>query len=241
MSGPGLAPASVAPARVPPARIALIDAGGANLGSVIFALERLGVAPVVVRTPEDLRGATRVILPGVGAAQPAMQRLWDQGLVEPLRALQVPLLGICLGMQLLYESSDEGGVDCLGLLPGRVMRLRAAGGARVPHMGWNSLETVRENALLHGVPTDAQVYFVHGYAAPVTADCMVACTHGQRFAAVAQRGDVVGMQFHPERSSSVGATLLRNFLCLPAMAGLSAGPTPRGRPSTGATAAGATA
>lgn len=192
--------------------VALIDAGGANLGSVTYALERLGVSPVIVRTADELRGATRVILPGVGAAQSAMRRLSDQGLVDALRTLQVPLLGICLGMQLLYESSEEGSVECLGVLHGRVTRLCGDAGARVPHMGWNTLEPVRESTLMQDVPVDAQTYFVHGYAAPVTEDCTVACTHGQRFAAVAQRGHVAGMQFHPERSSSVGAAMLRNFL-----------------------------
>ncbi len=196
-------------------RVALIDAGGANLGSVTYALERLGITPEIVRTADGLCGATRVILPGVGAAGPAMRRLRDQGLVDALCALEVPLLGICLGMQLLYESSEEGGVDCLGLLPGRVVRLCGSAGTRVPHMGWNTLEPVRESALVQGVPADAQAYFVHGYAAPVTDDCIAACTHGQRFAAVVQREHVAGMQFHPERSSSAGAILLRNFLGMP--------------------------
>ncbi len=198
-----------------PPRIALIDAGGANLGSVTYALQRLGVIPAIVRTMDELRGATRVILPGVGAAGHAMQRLRDQGLLDALRTIKVPLLGICLGMQLLYESSEEGNVECLGLLPGRVVRLRGDPATRVPHMGWNTLEPLRGSPLMQGVPVDAQTYFVHGYAAPVTDDCVAACTHGQRFAAVVQRGAVSGMQFHPERSSSTGATLLRNFLSVP--------------------------
>lgn len=215
MSWPRAALPHVALPHVASPHVALIDAGGANLGSVTYALERLGVAPVIVRTGDGLRGATRVILPGVGAAKPAMRRLREQGLVEALRTLEVPLLGICLGMQLLYESSEEGGVDCLGLLPGRVVRLSGGPGTRVPHMGWNTLEPVRENTLLQDVPADAQTYFVHAYAAPVTDDCIAACTHGQRFAAMVQRGHVVGMQFHPERSSSAGARLLRNFLDMP--------------------------
>ena len=192
--------------------LALVDAGGANLGSVRYALERLGVEARIVRDGDGLCDAGRITLPGVGAAAPAMALLRERGLVEPLRAATVPLLGICLGMQLLFESSDEGDVACLGLLPGRVRKLRGGPGLRVPHMGWNGLEHVRDSALLDGVADGASTYFVHGYAAPVTADCVAACTHGERFAAMVQRGNVAGAQFHPERSATVGAQLLSNFL-----------------------------
>lgn len=192
--------------------LALVDAGGANLGSVRYALERLGVEARIVRDGDGLRDAGRIILPGVGAAAPAMALLLERGLVAPLRAAKVPLLGICLGMQLLFESSEEGDVDCLGLLPGRVRKMIGAPGLRVPHMGWNGLERMRDSALLDGVADDASTYFVHGYAAPVTADCIAACTHGERFAAMVQRGVVAGAQFHPERSAAVGARLLSNFL-----------------------------
>ena len=192
--------------------LALVDAGGANLGSVRYALERLGVEARIVRDGDGLCDAGRIILPGVGAAAPAMALLRERGLVEPLRAATVPLLGICLGMQLLFESSDEGDVACLGLLPGRVRKLRGGPGLRVPHMRLNGLEHVRDSALLDGVADGASTYFVHGYAAPVTADCVAACTHGERFAAMVQRGNVAGAQFHPERSATVGAQLLSNFL-----------------------------
>lgn len=193
--------------------VALIDAGGANLGSVRYALERLGVSARVVRDADGLRDAQHVILPGVGAAAPAMALLRERGLDDALRALQVPLLGICLGMQLLFESSEEGEVECLGLLPGRVHRLEAVPGARVPHMGWNTLQDLdAASALLDDIADGAQTYFVHGYAAPVTEDCIATCTHGQRFAAVVQRGRICGAQFHPERSAAAGARLLSNFL-----------------------------
>ena len=122
--------------------VAVIDAGGANFGSVCHALQRLGARPRIVRDAEGLAGAARVLLPGVGAAGEGMRRLHAQGLVAPLRALRVPLLGICLGMQLLFESSEEGAVDDLGLLPGRVRRLAGGPGLRVPHMGWNTLDPV---------------------------------------------------------------------------------------------------
>ena len=192
--------------------VAVIDAGGANFGSVCHALQRLGARPRIVRDAEGLAGAARVLLPGVGAAGEGMRRLHAQGLVAPLRALRVPLLGICLGMQLLFESSEEGAVDGLGLLPGRVRRLAGGPGLRVPHMGWNTLDPVSASPLLDGIAAGAAAYFVHGYAAEVTEDCVAACSHGERFAALVQRGKVAGAQFHPERSAAVGARLLDNFL-----------------------------
>jgi imidazole glycerol-phosphate synthase subunit HisH len=153
-----------------------------------------------------------VILPGVGAAGPAMARLRERGLDDALRQLQVPLLGICLGMQLLYEASEEGGVACLGLLPGRVRAMRAAPGVRIPHMGWNRLRMRRPSPLLDGLAEGEQAYFVHGYAAPVDQACIAETRHGASFAAMVERGRVCGAQFHPERSSRAGARLLRNFL-----------------------------
>ncbi|MCS3748694.1 MULTISPECIES: imidazole glycerol phosphate synthase subunit HisH [unclassified Xanthomonas] len=192
--------------------LALIDAGGANLGSVRYALERLGVEARLVRDAAGLRGADRVILPGVGAAPEAMKRLRAQGLIEPLRQLQVPLIGICLGMQLLFERSEEGDVECLGVLPGVVRHMTPALGIRVPHMGWNQLVPMRESALLAGLPERASAYFVHGYAAPVTPDTVAACDHGGLFTAVVQQGLRCGAQFHPERSADTGARILRNFL-----------------------------
>jgi glutamine amidotransferase len=192
--------------------VAVIDAGGANLGSVRYALERLGIAPRIVRDADGLRGAKRVILPGVGAAPPAMAMLRERGLDVALRESQAPLLGICLGMQLLYERSEEGDVDCLGLLPGTVRRMRPARGVRIPHMGWNRLRHRRDTPLLQGIADDAWAYFVHGYAAPADDACVVECTHGDTFAAVVQRGRIAGAQFHPERSATAGARLLVNFL-----------------------------
>lgn len=177
-----------------------------------YALERLGVEARVVRDAQGLQGAERVILPGVGAAPEAMARLRAQGLIEPLQQLQVPLIGICLGMQLLFEHSEEGDVDCLGMLPGIVRHMTPALGIRVPHMGWNQLVPMRDSALLAGLPERASAYFVHGYAAPVTADTVAACDHGGLFTAVVQSGLRCGAQFHPERSADTGARILRNFL-----------------------------
>lgn len=192
--------------------VALIDAGGANLGSVRYALERLGVDARVVRDGRALAGAERVILPGVGAAGPGMQALHACGFVAPLRACAVPLLGVCLGMQLLFDSSAEGDVGCLGLLPGRVEKLAAGQGLRWPHMGWNALEQVADDPLLDGIAEGDHAYFVHGYAAPVGAATLASCQHGQRFSAVVRQGLALGAQFHPERSAATGARLLDNFL-----------------------------
>ncbi|HEX5693741.1 MAG TPA: imidazole glycerol phosphate synthase subunit HisH [Arenimonas sp.] len=193
-------------------KLVLVDAGGANLGSVRYALERLGVEARVSGDAAEIASADRVILPGVGAAGPGMARLRELGLVEPLRRLEVPLLGICLGMQLLFESSEEGEVECLGLLPGRVRRMAPAPGLRVPHMGWNRLQRRGEAPLLDGIPDGAQVYFVHGYAVPVDGNCIASSAHGEDFAAVVRRGHVAGAQFHPERSGAFGARLLANFI-----------------------------
>ena len=193
-------------------KVGLVDAGGANLGSVRYALERLQVEVQMVREAGDLVGLGRVILPGVGAAAEGMRRLHAQGLVQPLRELQVPLIGICLGMQLLFERSEEGDVECLGLLPGIVRRLHPGVGVRVPHMGWNKLLALRESPLLDGVPLGSSAYFVHSYAAPVTSDTVAACHHGGLFTAVVQRGRLCGAQFHPERSAGPGARILQNFL-----------------------------
>lgn len=192
--------------------LVLVDSGGANIGSVRYALQRLGVESRLSADADEIRAADRVILPGVGAAGPGMARLRELDLVDTLRDLRQPLLGICLGMQLLFDSSEEGEVEGLGLLPGRVGKLPESPGVRVPHMGWNQLRSKRSNTLLEGIADGAYAYFVHSYAAPVTGDCIASTEHGAPFAAVVARGNVCGAQFHPERSAAVGARLLRNFL-----------------------------
>ncbi|MEO6517414.1 MAG: imidazole glycerol phosphate synthase subunit HisH [Pseudoxanthomonas sp.] len=193
-------------------QVVLVDAGGANLGSVLFALQRLGVEATVTGDARVIRDADRVILPGVSTAAMVMGRLRELDLVDTLRSLDKPLLGVCVGMQLLYERSTEGNVECLGLLAGEVTKLAGTAAIRVPHMGWNTLRPVRATSLVEGIEAGDHAYFVHSYAAPVTADCVLATGHGAVFAAVAQRGRVAGAQFHPERSSAVGARLLQNFL-----------------------------
>ena len=195
--------------------VALVDAGGANFASVRHALERQEARVVLVRDADGLRGVARIVLPGVGAAAPAMRLLRDRGLDQALRATPVPLLGICLGMQLLFEHSAEGGVDALGLLPGRVAALPARAGIRVPHMGWNSVWPTRSSPLFRGMVAGAAMYFVHGYAVADSDACIARSVHGSPFVAAAQRGHGFGVQCHPERSAAAGARLLANFLEVP--------------------------
>ncbi len=196
--------------------VAIVDSGGANLASLQFALERLGATSIVSSDPEQIRGAPRVLLPGVGAAGDAMHRLRDSGMDRLIPQLRVPLLGICLGMQLLYEHSDEGDTSCLGVFAGRIERLQPSTARPVPHMGWNTLQSRRSDPLLTGIGPEDHVYFVHSFVAPLTADTAAASTYGESFTAVVTRDNFRGVQFHPERSARVGAHLLKNFLALQA-------------------------
>lgn len=195
--------------------LAIVDSGGANIASVRFALERLGVASELTADPALIRSADRVILPGVGSAQEGMKRLHAKGLVDCVRRLTQPVLGICLGMQLLFDSSEEGETSSLGLVPGRVALLPESPGVTVPHMGWNTLEFRKPTALLRGFDSATRFYFVHSFAGPVNAYTLASCEHGTPFAAVVQRGNFSGVQFHPERSGAAGAQLLKNFLEMP--------------------------
>lgn len=192
--------------------IVLVDSGGTNLGSVRYALARLGADAQLASDAASLRAADRVILPGVGAAAPGMARLRELGLVEILRSLTQPVLGVCLGMQLLFAASDESDTECLGIVPARVARLPGAPGVRVPHMGWNALERARAGALADAFDDGDHAYFVHSYVAPVGAWTVASCDHAGRFSAIVEHGNFHGMQFHPERSAAVGARLLKRFL-----------------------------
>ena len=191
-------------------RAVIVAAGGANYGSLVEACRRIGVVPEVSDDSGRIRASTHVILPGVGAAAQAMDALRERGLDRVLRALRQPLLGVCLGMQLLYDRSAEGDVEGLGLLSGCVRRL--APSPRWPHMGWNTLQP-REtgHSLLRDIGRDDWFYFVHGYAAADTADTLAAAEYGAPFAAVVARGNVYGTQFHPEKSAAAGRRLLANF------------------------------
>jgi glutamine amidotransferase len=195
-------------------RLAIIDSGGANIASLMFAVERLGVESELTTDPARLKAASHVLLPGVGMASDCMARLESAGLVDTIRNLKQPLLGICVGMQLMFESSEEGDVACLGLLPGRVRRLRVSDDLPVPHMGWNQLELRRNSPLLEDIASGDYVYFVHSYAAPASDLTLATTEYGEHFSAIVQRDNVFGVQFHPERSAKVGAQLLKNFLQL---------------------------
>ena len=195
-------------------RLAVIDSGGANIASLLFAIERLGVPAVLTTDPQQIRAATHVMLPGVGAAADCMARLQKAGLLDTIRQLHQPLLGICVGMQLLFEASDEGDVPCLGLLPGRVQRFANRAELPVPHMGWNQLEFSTPSALLADMTPGDYVYFVHSYRVSVSAVTLATTHYGEPFSALVQQGHIYGAQFHPERSAASGARLLQNFLRL---------------------------
>jgi len=194
--------------------IAVVNSGGANIASVLHALRRLGADPKFTDDAMEIRTADRVILPGVGAAGAAMEVLDRHGLTQVIQQLTQPVLGICLGMQLLFESSEEDDARLLGLIPGRLTRLKKCQGLRVPHMGWNAITNQAPDNLTE--PLDGKwFYFVHSFAAPVSEWTLSTSTHGIEFSAIVRRGNFYGAQFHPERSAQAGARLLGGFLETP--------------------------
>lgn len=195
--------------------VVIVASGGANTASLQFALERQGAPAQVSADAQRIRSATHVLLPGVGAARDAMARLRRAGLDELLPALTQPVLGICLGMQLMFEFSAEGATRCLGIIPGAASRLPEAPGRPVPHMGWNMLHATRDCALLRDLGAAEYAYFVHSYALPVGPATTATCRYGEAFSACVQWRNFHGVQFHPERSAGSGARLLANFLALP--------------------------
>ena len=198
-------------------QVAVISYGAGNVASVQFALERLGATVRLTADPIEIAEAERVILPGVGAAGYAMSRLAALNLIEPLRAFERPLLGVCLGQQLLFERSDEGeDVQMLGLIPGTVGRLEPDAPLPVPHMGWSRLTRDRDDPLLKGVADGAYAYFVHGFVCPDGPATLAAADYGAPVPAMVNSANRWGCQFHPERSAAAGARILKNFLELPA-------------------------
>jgi glutamine amidotransferase len=197
------------------ARIAILDYGMGNLRSAEKALEHVGVTATITRDPDRVRDADGVILPGVGAMPRAMERIGELGLAELIaerREAGVPILGICLGLQLLFDSTTEfGGAAGLGLLGGPVEALEAEG-LKVPHIGWSPVSWERESRLTEGIPSGTPFYFVHSFAPrPAAEDLLGSAEYGSRFACAAERDNVFGVQFHPEKSSSAGLRLLSNF------------------------------
>lgn len=199
-------------AKQPSAEVVIVDSGGANLASLRFAFERLKCRAHVSSDGAVIASAERVVLPGVGSAQHAMDRLARAELRNVLRTLTQPLLGICLGMQLLYERSEEGETACLGVFPGTVRALIPAPGRSVPHSGWNELTALKADPLLESVSDGDYAYFIHGFAVPVNEDTLACSVHGGALSAVVRRRNFWGTQFHPERSGKTGARVLENFL-----------------------------
>lgn len=193
-------------------KIAVITSGGANFYSIEIALQRLGVNYQLTTDAKIIADSDAVIFPGVGSADFAMSQLKLLNLVEIIRNYKKPLLGICLGMQLLYDYSEEGNVECLGILPGAVRKFNNTDGLIVPHMGWNNLQQIKQSALLNEIDTNQDVYFVHSFFAPINEVTVASCNYGGEFCAIAQQNNFYAMQFHPEKSGSFGEQLLKNFL-----------------------------
>lgn len=196
-------------------RAVIVDTGCANVASLMFAFQRLGVWPQICCDANVIRNATHVVLPGVGTATAFMARMHELELTQCLRSLRQPCLGVCLGMQAMFESSQEGDVDTLGIFPGTIARLPGGDGLTVPHMGWNRLGLgASDHPLLEGIEPGAYVYFVHSYYAKVSEQTLATTTHGVEISAASARDNFFGVQFHPERSAGAGARLLQNFLRL---------------------------
>lgn len=196
-------------------RIVIVNTGCANISSVRFALERLGVEVDVSDDKQVIKSADKVFLPGVGTASAAMASIKQKELVATLQALTQPVLGVCLGMQMMVASSAEskqGDIPCLSLMPGHVARMQA-NGLRLPHMGWNTV-THGDDSLFSGIPQDTYFYFVHSFAVPEYEHTLASCTYGTAFSAAINKNNFYGVQFHPERSGEAGAQLLTNFVNL---------------------------
>lgn len=192
--------------------IAIIDVSGNNLTSVAHAVKRLGYTAVLTHDRQKLADASHIILPGVGTAASGMAALEQYDLIEPLCTTSKPLLGICLGMQLLLDYSEEDNVSCLGLIRGSAKRLNPEVNMPVPHMGWNSLEWIKNSSLAQGLKSKSWMYFVHSYALSITQNTLASCTYSQIFSAIINKNNIYGMQFHPEKSADDGLILLKNFL-----------------------------
>lgn len=195
----------------------IIDTGCANLSSVAFAFGRLGVESEITAVASRIQQAERVVLPGVGSAPYAMKKIRDRNLVSVVQGLKQPVLGICLGMQLLFETLEEGEqrVEGFGVIKGHVDSLDTKNNPS-PHMGWNTLSTVKEDPLLKGIKDGEHAYFVHSFAAPIGNYTLMKSDYGSSFSAIIRQGNFRGCQFHPERSSATGSRILKNFLDLPA-------------------------
>jgi glutamine amidotransferase len=191
--------------------IAIINYEAGNLASVSNALKRLNEPHIITNKIDELERAEGIIFPGVGHAEPAMHSLQKNGLDQWIQQTKKPLLGICLGMQLLYESSEEGHSKGLGIIPGHLQKFKS-NVEKVPHMGWNTFTSIQDHPLVNGLNTDHYFYYVHSYYAPVNDFTIASCNYIQEFSAVVSKENYMGVQFHPEKSGKAGSFLLQNFL-----------------------------
>lgn len=194
-------------------KTAIIKYNAGNIQSVLNALERLGVAAILTDDPTEIRSAERVIFPGVGEASTAMNYLRERGLDDVIRSLTQPVLGICLGMQLLGEHSEENDTECLGIVPARVRKLPSGSGLKVPHVGWNTTQFA-DNQLFESLPEIPFFYFVHSFAMELNEATIAQTDYGEAFSSAVQWRNFYGVQFHPEKSAAAGEQLLRNFINL---------------------------
>ena len=193
-------------------RVAIIDSGGANIASLLYAFERLDTVAELTTDANTIRSAKHVLLPGVGAARDAMQRLADADLMDVIRDLKQPVLGICLGMQLLCDASEEEDTECLGIIPGVARKLTVAEDCAVPNMGWCATSQNARHPILDNVEDNSWFYYLHSYALPLSEHTLASARHAGDFSAMIGKDNFVAAQFHPERSSQAGAKLLANFL-----------------------------
>jgi len=192
--------------------LAVIDYGAANLASVMFALERLEVQANLTTDVEEISAADRVLFPGVGAAKSSMDSIQRLDLAGCIKSLKQPVMGICMGMQLLFQSSEEGDVDMLGIIDDQIKHFDKSETLSIPHMGWNTIDINNNIPLLNGLDEQSHFYFVHSYYAPLSDYTLASCDYANKFSAIIQKDNFYGCQFHPEKSGANGAKILENFI-----------------------------
>jgi glutamine amidotransferase len=196
-------------------KITVVEYNSGNVQSVLFALKRLGVSAEVTKDPKKISTSDKVIFPGVGEAGSTMRFLRSKGLDKIIPAIKQPLLGICLGLQLLFKSSEENSTECLGVFDGQVKKFTSEKGRRfkIPHIGWNNIYNLKSD-LFKDIPENSQVYFVHSYFAPLSAQTTAVCSYASDFSAAITLENFYALQFHPEKSGETGEQILKNFLQL---------------------------
>lgn len=191
--------------------IAVVDTGGANIGCILYSLERMGLPAILTSEQSVIMKSDKVILPGVSSANYVMKNLEDKNLVDLIKELTVPTLGICVGHQILFDESEENSTKCLGVIAGKVTKFVPAPGMPVPQMGWNQLVVEMDHPLLHGISSGEFVFYANSYYAPVCQETIARGSYCVEFSAVVQKENFYGVQFHPEKSQKVGEVILKNF------------------------------